>query len=245
MADAYRKDLAYIHDAGFGDFARNAAPVLLDALRHRGVQEGLVIDLGCGSGILSEAVSDAGYDVLGIDISRAMIDLARALVPGGQFRVESLLDAELPPCVAVAAVGECVNFLFDDRHTKTTLAKLFRRIHAALAPGGLFLFDVVVPGRVRGGGPRKLFFEREDWAVLVTTEEDVGRRLLTRSITSFRRAGDLYRRDHEVHQQRVMIPAELTSQLRSIGFRVRPLRGYGPKRFGPGHAGFLARKAQH
>ena len=154
MTDAYREDLAYIHDVGFGGFAREAAPVLLDALRRQGVVQGLVIDLGCGSGVLSQAVSDAGYDVLGIDLSEAMVDLARRRVPPGRFRVESLLSSELPPCVAVAAVGECVNYLFDDRNSSSTLAKLFRRIHAALAPQGLFLFDVVVPGRVPGPGPR-------------------------------------------------------------------------------------------
>jgi SAM-dependent methyltransferase len=242
MTDAYRDDLAYIHDAGFGGFAREAGPVLVDALRRQGFARGLVIDLGCGSGILARTVCDAGYDILGIDLSEAMADLARQRVPRGQFRVESLLQAELPPCVAVAAVGECVNYLFDDSNTKATLAKVFRRIHAALAPGGLFLFDVVEPGRVPGPGPRRALWEGEDWAVLVTSDEDRRRGLLTRRITSFRRVGDLYRRDEEVHRQRLLARAELASQLRSIGFRVRIIRGYGPLRFGPGHVGFMARK---
>ncbi len=242
MTDAYRDDLAYIHDAGFGGFAGAAAPVLLDALRRQGLARGLVIDLGCGSGILAQAVSDAGYDILGIDLSEAMVGLARRRVPRGQFRVESLLKADLPPCVAVAAVGECVSYLFDDSNTKSALAKVFRRIHAALAPGGLFVFDVVEPGRVPGPGPRRAFFEGADWAVLVTSEEDRKRGLLTRRITSFRKVGDLYRRDEEVHRQQLLKRAELAGQLRSIGFRVRIIRGYGPLRFGPGHVGFMARK---
>src|SRR5262249_53212466 len=107
MEDAYREDLAYIHDAGFGGFARGAAALLLDDLRSRAVERGLVIDLGCGSGILAEQLSAGGFDVLGIDLSPALIALARKRVPGGRFRVESLLTAELPRCVAVAAVGEC------------------------------------------------------------------------------------------------------------------------------------------
>ena len=53
MTDAYRDDLAYIHDAGFGGFARAAAPVLVETLRQAAIMNGLVIDLGCGSGILS------------------------------------------------------------------------------------------------------------------------------------------------------------------------------------------------
>src|SRR5271170_5383990 len=111
MTDAYRDDLAYIHDAGFGGMARAAAPVLIDALRKRGFARGLVVDLGCGSGILSQAMVEAGYDLLGIDISPAMIALARERVPGGTFRVGSLVTVDLPPCIAVAAVGECFNYL--------------------------------------------------------------------------------------------------------------------------------------
>jgi SAM-dependent methyltransferase len=244
MTQAYRDDLAYIHDVGFSSFARAAAPVLLCALDRQGVDHGLVIDLGCGGGVLAEAVSTAGFDVLGIDLSEAMVSLARRRVPRGQFRVASLLRAQLRPCVAVAAIGECINYLFDDSNTSSRLDQLFRRIHAALAPGGLFIFDVLVPGRVPGPGPRRSFWEGEDWAVMVSSDEDRKRGVLTRRITSFRRLGKLYRRDHEVHQQRLLARAALASQLRDLGFRVRIVRGYGPLRFGPGHVGFLARKAE-
>jgi len=242
MPDAYRNDLAYIHDAGFGHFAREAAPVLLDALERGGFERGMVVDLGCGSGILSKEVSDAGYDVLGIDISEAMIALAQNRVPRGQFRTESLLTATIPACVAVAAVGECLNYQFDAAHSRSKLKALFRRIHQALAPGGLLLGDVAEPGRVPGGGAQKNFWEGEDWVVLVTSREDRRRKLVTREITSFRRVGDHYRRDHEMHQQRLLSRLELARELRQAGFQVRTLDGYGSLRFGPGHSGFLARK---
>ena len=240
--NAYRDDLAYIHDAGFGSLARHAAPVLLNGLQQRGIDRGLVIDLGCGSGILAQALAAAGYDVLGIDISAAMVALARQRVPSGQFRTQSLLEADLPPCVAVAAVGECCNYLFDRGNTRRGLLQLFRRIHAALALGGLLLFDVAEPGRIPASGPQRHYTEGEDWAVLVTAEEDRRHRVLTRRITSFRKVGDLYRRDDEVHQLRLFPRAELARVLRSIGFRVRLLRRYGPLRFTPGHVGFLAYK---
>jgi SAM-dependent methyltransferase len=201
-----------------------------------------VIDLGCGGGILARALADEGYDVLGVDLSPAMIALARERVPGGTFRVESLLTTELPRCIAVASVGECFNYLFDRGNSLIALQKLLGRIYGALEPGGLLLFDVAGPGRAPGKGPRRSHAEGEDWAVLVTIEEDRQPILLTRRITSFRRIGELYRRDQEIHRQRLIPRSELTARLRKIGFRVRILHGYGTTLFPPGVVGFLAHK---
>ncbi len=242
MPDTYRNDLAYIHDAGFGHFAREAAPVLLDALKRGGFKHGLVVDLGCGSGILSKFVSDAGYDVLGIDISDPMLALAQRRVPRGQFRSESLLTATIPTCVAVAAVGECLNYLFDAGHSRSKLKALFRRIHEAHRAGRAVLGRCGRARRVPGGGTVKNFWEGEDWVVLATSREDRRRKLLTREITSFRRVGESYRRDHEIHHQRLLPRLEFARELRQAGFRLRTLSGYGSLRFGPGHSGFLARK---
>ena len=241
-ATAYRQDLAYIHDAGFGRFAQEAGPVLVEGLRRGRITEGLVIDLGCGSGFLSGILTKAGYRTLGIDISERMVALARKRVPGGRFRAESLLSAELPRCVAVAAVGECLNYLFDPANTRPNLVNLLRRIHLALEPGGLFILDVAEPGRGRVAGRERVFVEGEDWAVLVANEEDIRTRVLTKRITSFRRVGAWYRRDHEIHRQRLIARSELARKLREIGFRVRGLPGYGPLKFGPGHGGMIARK---
>jgi SAM-dependent methyltransferase len=241
MDDAYREDLAYIHDAGFGSIARGAASVLLGELRHCGLDRGLVIDLGCGSGILSEQLAAAGYDLLGIDVSAAMIAIARRRVPRGEFRVESLLTAELPRCVAIAAVGECLNYLFDERHSTDAIRRVLERAFAALEPGGLLVLDIAEPGRVPGG-TSKSCFERDDWAVLVASEEDAERRRLTRRITSFRKVGELYRRDHEVHRQVLLPRAEVESWLKELGFQVRTLDAYGSEPMTPGDVGFLARK---
>ena len=243
MEEAYRDDLAYIHDAGFGALARAAGPLLLQQLRRNGFDHGLVIDLGCGSGILSEQLSLGGFDVLGIDFSAAFIALAQKRVPNGQFREESLLTADLPRCIAVAAVGECVNYLFDDRHSLDRVRQVLGRAFAALAPGGLLLFDVAEPGRVPGGTSRT-FMEGEGWAVLVAAEEDRQQGLVTRHITSYRQAGELYRRDHEVHRLRLLPRDRVVSWLEEIGFAVRILEAYGPVQFFPGHVGFLARKLE-
>jgi SAM-dependent methyltransferase len=139
MQQAYREDLAYIHDAGFGRFARGAAEVLSEQLASRGIDRGLVVDLGCGSGILAELLAARGFEILGVDLSAAAVALARQRVPRGQFRVESLLTTPLPRCVAVAAVGECVNYLFDAGHSWDGVRQMLARAFEALVPGGVLV----------------------------------------------------------------------------------------------------------
>lgn len=240
MSTGYGTDLAFIHDAGFGGLARGAAAFVRDLLRQRGHQAGLITDLGCGSGILAHELTTNGFEVLGIDQSDAMLALAREQAPQAHFRRESLWQASIPPCLAVTAIGECLNYLFDDTTAPSSLEKLFRRIHDALLPGGVFVFDVAEPGRIPEPGTIKVHTEGPTWAVLMTAVEDRAARLLTRNITSFRQVGDLFRRDREVHRLRLLPHVEVTALLEQVGFGVEGLTGYDNKPFVPGHVGFVA-----
>src|SRR5829696_7869814 len=157
VTEWYKEDLAYIHDVGHADFALESAPGILEILDQSRIPEGLVVDLGCGSGLWARELVDAGYRVLGIDISEAMIGLYRRRVPEAEFRVGSLFDADIPPCAAVTAVSEVLNYLFDEENKPRGLARLFRRVYDALAPGGVFVFDVLGPGQVRRGPRQKGF----------------------------------------------------------------------------------------
>jgi SAM-dependent methyltransferase len=239
---AYRADLAYIHDAGFGHFAEAAAGQLLRLLRAGGMREGRVVDLGCGSGILAEALVAGGYDVLGFDISPDMVALARRRAPGGTFRRASFVDAPIPACLAVTAVGEIFNYLVDRRNSPARLEMVFRRVHRALMPGGLFLFDVALVGRA-AGGLQKGCRQTDDWTCVVEAQEHPRRKLLVRRISTFRKVGRLYRRDDEIHRLRLYQPDELLAPLRKLGFRVRTVRTYGSLKFPPAYLGFIARKS--
>jgi SAM-dependent methyltransferase len=238
---AYRDDLAYVHDAGFGALARESAAWLIKMLRERGIDTGTVVDLGCGSGILAQSVTKAGYEVVGFDISAAMVALARKRVPAATFHNASFLDAEWPPSVAVTAIGEVFNYLFDPANSRRRLADVFWRVRASLTPRGLFLFDVATPGRVPDGH-RRGFTVGPDWACLFEAKEDCECHELTRDITTFRKVGHLYRKDNEVHRLRLYDRRELIELLRSIGFRVRAVRSYGETRFPLGYVGLLASK---
>jgi SAM-dependent methyltransferase len=232
----YREDLAHIHASGFTALAETAGPAVVGLLRGAGVESGLVVDLGCGSGITSRALVDAGYDVLGIDSSRPFLARARREAPRARFRHGSFLEERLPECRAVLAVGEVLAY------TERDLDPVFRGVYRALRPGGMFVLDLPGPGRVPHDGPVRNWWEGEDWAILIETEENARRRLLTRRMITFRRAGRGWRRGEETHRQRLHPPSETGARLRRLGFRVRVRRGYAGERFAPGHYVVVARK---
>lgn len=227
----YPADLARIHDEGFGDFARAAACELLE--RH--LARGLVVELGCGSGISSQIFARNGYDVLGIDLSEEMLAIARRRVPHGDFRQGSIWDAELPPCAAVTAIGEVINYAADQRAGEDRLPELFERVHDALQPGGLFMFDFAMPGR-GGGGPRA--YEGQGWRVISEAIEPPGSRTLERRIRIV--AGE--REREEVHHLRLYEQEAVRSALERAGFSCEQLDRYCDFVFWPAYAAFVARR---
>lgn len=240
MSNAYEEDLAYIHDQGFGHFARNSATGLLKILQRAGIEDGLVVDLGCGSGIWAQELSRAGYDVMGVDLSSAMIAMCRERVPQGKFRVGSFLEIPLSKCRAVTALGEVLNYRFDERNNAAALKKLLKKIYAALEPGGVLIFDLAEPGRRSEDVQR--CWEGADWDLQRTHEHDPKRQRLTRKIVSFRKVGEHYRRHAETHSLQLYKSPHIAQLLRDIGFTVQTTRGYGEYRFPKFLAGFVARK---
>ena len=114
----------------------------------------------------------AGYGVLGFDISEAMVALAQpACARMANSASNRFSRHALRPCVAVTALGEIFNYLFDRGTPRRGCTRLFGRVFKALRPGGLFVFDVAAPGRVPGGH-RRTYSEGPDWACLVEAVED-------------------------------------------------------------------------
>lgn len=242
MNEWYREDLAYIHDVGFSHYVLQSMPGILAILKQQGIDSGGIVDLGCGSGLSTDILVQAGYRVLGIDISAAMIAIARNRVPNAEFQVASLFQVEVPCCRAVISISECFNYLFDSNNQ--SLIPVFQRIYNALAPGGVFIFDVAEPGQVEVTTPVKSFTEGEDWIVLVEKQEDRDRHILTRRIITFRQMGEHYRRDDEVHRQQLYISEEIAAMLKQVGFTVEIGAYYGQFALPNAHAAFVARKSR-
>ena len=209
-------------------------------LRKRKLVEGRIVDVGCGPGIAAQRFVRAGYDVLGIDVSRDMLALARQTAPAATFRHGSFVDADLPDCVAVTALGEVLNYDFAP-DAEDHIAAFFARARAALRPGGILVLDVAGPGRL-AGGPERSWFDGRDWAILVETSEERRARELTRRMTVFRRAGGgEWRRTEAEHHQRLYPASRIVELLRDAGFRAPDPAAYeGEEPFAAGHRAFVA-----
>jgi SAM-dependent methyltransferase len=219
----YGPDQALIHHENFGRLAKIAAEDLLSILADGGLTGGTVVDLGCGSGILAGIVSDAGYDVVGVDISPAMIELARTNAPRASFHLGSLLDLELPSAVAVTGIGEALNYASDPRAGLAELERLAGRVHDALEPGGVFLFDIATPGRE--GGARQQWHDRDGWSLYMKAEETGPQS--DRYITIFRKDLDgCYVRTDEHHVLRLYVPDEVAGLLRQAGLEAEVRQDY-------------------
>jgi hypothetical protein len=133
------------------------------------------------------------------------------------------------PAVAVTAIGEALNYATDPRAGLEGLRGLATRVRGALAPGGVFLFDVAGPGRHGPDGVR--FHDRDDWILVNRVEESADHSTLDRRITIFRTSGKsgdgAYRRTDEHHVLRLYEPATLIEVLRGAGFEAELLASYG------------------
>lgn len=147
-------------------------------------------------------------------------------MPSAEFRALSLFKADIPPCNAVTSIGECLNYLFDPDSDRSSLIHLFHRIYSALTPGGVFIFDIAEPGQVTQEQNRG-FTEGKDWVVLVEKKENPEQETLTRRIISFRKVGEHYRRDDEVHHLRLYKATDIARELGQVGFQVQTMRSYG------------------
>ena len=223
MAEAgfYGPELASVHHDGFGDIAAEAAVVVDDRLGQAGLADGLVVDLGSGSGVLARHLTDAGHRVLGIDLSPAMVALAEQSAPDATFRCASIHDTELPDAVAVTAIGEIANYAADERAGWDALGGLVERVRAALVPGGLFLFDLSGPGRAGPESRRTVNREGDGWFISAESTESGDGTRLDRAITLFREASDgRYERIDEHHTLVLFEPERVVRLCAEHGFDV-------------------------
>ena len=240
-SEHYGQALSHIHDTGFAGVAEAAADMLISTLKASGLTRGRVTDLGCGSGILARKLLDQGYAVEGIDQSVAMLALAKLRAPEAVFRRGSLLECEIPPSIAVCAIGECFNYIFDRNNDDAALDRVLHRVYQSLEGGGIFLFDIATPDRIVKAPPKN-FFQTQNWPTLVENRHSETPLMMTRKISSFIKDGEYYERVDETHHLRLIDPDTLAHRINTLGFEFEMFECYGPTPLPAGCVGFCAYK---
>ena len=238
MRTLYQRDLAWIHHHGYARHANNASPQLLRILRAAGIRKGKIVDLACGSGIWANSATRGGFDVIGVDRSRAMLDLAKQVAPKAQFRCASLHDCAIPPCDVVTIIGEGIQYLQPNESKLRPLRPLFQRVAKALRPGGIFIFDAIA----RSDKPYNFLHGRagRDWAC--ATEAKQKGNFLLREIAAFRKINGRWHRSDERHRVWLIDVDKTRAELLSCGFTVQVVRKYGSFELGLNRVAFIATK---
>ncbi len=115
---------------------------LKELLKEYGVQDGLVLDLGCGTGTMTELLAADGYDMIGVDNSEEMLEIAREKqIKSGHeilYLLQDMREFELYGTVgAVFSICDSLNYITEPEELK----QVFRWVNNYLDPGGIFIFD--------------------------------------------------------------------------------------------------------
>ena len=116
---------------------------LTGLLREQGVKDGLVLDLGCGTGSLTRLLARSGYDMIGVDNSGEMLQIAMDKGQGMEedilYLMQDMREFELYGTVrAVVSICDSMNYLLEYKD----LVQVFRLVNNYLDPGGVFIFDL-------------------------------------------------------------------------------------------------------
>jgi SAM-dependent methyltransferase len=237
----YRSDLARVHHEGFGFHADAVAPGVLKLLERVRERSGLVLEIGCGSGLLTKYLVDAGHRVLATDASSAMLDLAREYVPGAEAIEELRLpDDPLPEADAIVSVGHPLSYL-DDQDQLDRSVTAFAR---ALRPDGVLAFDICdfQWGEARRDQPPQVWFG-EDW-VLITRTSVPDRGTFRRDMTMFVRSNEnLWRREEEIHDNVLVDTNEIPALLENAGVHAEVRASFGSEALPAGLVAVVGRRA--
>ena len=213
--DEFTTDVPYPRWADYLEkhFARSALPIRT------------VLDLACGTGSLTRELAERGYEMIGADQSEEMLAVAAEKCRGVGETEPIFLHQAMEGLDLYGTIDACVCCLDSVNYVTRprTLERAFRRVHTFLMPGGLFLFDINTPDKLRGLDGQVFLDEREDAYCVWRAEFSPRRRVCTYGMDIFRlEPGGLWSRGEEVHEEYAYEPDELEEYLREAGFtRIR------------------------
>lgn len=198
---------------------------LISLLRERGVNDGLVLDLGCGTGSLTELLAASGYDMIGVDNAEDMLEIAmeKKLESGRDilYLLQDMREFELYGTVAaVVSICDSMNYILEYED----LVQVFSLVNNYLDPNGVFIFDLNTEYKYRNIlGESTIAENREEssfiWDNYFDEESRINEYDLTLFIQEAGKTGEapLYRKYEETHYQRAYSMEEVKQALEEAG----------------------------
>lgn len=190
-------------------------------------EKNLVVDLGCGTGTLTEMLYQKGYDMIGVDNSDAMLSVAMEKKELTKSRIlylnQDMRKLELY-CTAGTVISVCdsVNYIL----TEEELLEVFLRVNNYLFPGGIFIFDFNTDYKYREVIGDTVIAENRDkcsfiWENYYHEEEGINEYEVTVFV---HHKGDLFRKFTETHLQRGYNADTVISLLEKAGLKVLEIK---------------------
>ncbi len=244
--DAYR-ELAGCYDRLTNDVNyRAVVDFYFEILQKEQVHPKTAVDLACGTGSVSVLLAERGIKVTGVDMSEDMLTAAC----GKAFNMENppvfvcqrLEKLRLPRGVDLAV---CALDSLDYITNPEDCAEAIRRIYKVLNPGGVFIFDVNTPEKLRAMDGQVFLDEDDDVYCVWRGEFDEETNICSYGMDLFRREGAVWHRSFEEHQEYAYSEVQLRQFLRQAGFK--RVQVYGDRKFASPESGeqriyFSARK---
>ena len=181
---------------------------LKSLLYEYGVREGLVLELGCGTGNMTEILAQSGYDMIGVDNAEEMLEIAieKRMKSGLDilYLQQDMREFELYGTVkAIVSVCDSVNYILEEEE----LEEVFRLVNNYLDPGGVFIFDFNTVYKYREIlGDQTIAENREECSFIWDNDYDLETKINEYDLTLFiQEEDDLYRRFGEWKKKTVRL----------------------------------------
>ena len=219
-----------------------------EILTAEGLRPRTAVDLACGTGTVSILLAQQGLRVIGVDMSEEMLTVAQQKAGDmdnpPRFVCQHLQKLVLPRGVDLAVCAlDSLDYITDPNDC----AEAIRRVYRALNPGGILIFDVNTPEKLRAMDGQVFLDEDEDVYCVWRGEFDERTNICSYGMDLFQRQGRLWRRSFEEHREYAYSAEQLTGYLKGAGFT--NIRVYGDRRLEPPRSGeqriyFKARKGR-
>ena len=199
------------------------ASYVISLLREEGIDDGLVLDLGCGTGSLTEILAREGYDMTGIDLSPDMLQIAmeKRMESGRDilYLNQDMREFELYGTVrAIVSICDSMNYLLE----KEDLVQTLRLANNYLYPGGVFIFDLNTEHKYRDIlGQCTIAEDREESSFIWDNNFDEETGINEYNLSLFiQEEEDLYRKYQETHYQKAYSLDEVRAAVEEAGMEL-------------------------